>query len=69
MGKYKFQIGQQVRVKDNAFAGSDDPTDFEMRGQVGTVTGMPADNCGFYAVELESQDIPPLLKPSELEAA
>jgi len=68
MGKYKFWVGQQVRVKDNAFIGSDDPADFETRGQVGEVVNMPnRQSYGYYEIELESKFI--LLKPSELEAA
>lgn len=68
MGKCKFSIGQQVRIKQNAFEGSDVASDFETRGQIGTVTGTPNQkSCGYYEIELESGLH--LLKPSEIEAA
>lgn len=31
------QVGSMVRVKENAFEGSDDPRDFEVRGEVGQI--------------------------------
>lgn len=31
------QIGTTVRVKENAYEGSDNPTDFEVRGKVGQI--------------------------------
>lgn len=30
----KFQWGDKVRIKDNAFPGSDDPRDIEARGKI-----------------------------------
>ena len=32
-----FELGQKVRVRDNAYKNSDDPTDFEIRGQIVTI--------------------------------
>ena len=64
----KFVAGQQVRIKQDAFKGSDVVSDYKTRGQIGTVTNTPdRQSCGYYEVELESGLY--LLKPSELEAA
>lgn len=32
-----FESGQRVRIKPNAFPGSDDPADVAARGQIGTL--------------------------------
>jgi len=64
----KFVVGQQVRIKQNAFTGSDVASDFETHGQTGTVTNTPDhQSCGYYEIELKSGLY--LLKSSELEAA
>ena len=46
-----YQIGEKIVIKNNAFKGSDEPSDFEWRGKVGKVVLDIGDNC--YEVYVE----------------
>ena len=49
-----FKVGDQVRIKQNAFPESDAPADIAVRGKVGTIignSGEPPDN--LWDVEVE----------------
>jgi hypothetical protein len=41
-----FKIGDCVRIKENAFPGSDDPYDIAARGKVGTIIASWANDLG-----------------------
>ena len=64
-----FKVGDQVRVKQNAFPDSDAPADIAVRGKVGTIignNGEPPDN--LWDVEVEGfDDLPFPLLDSEIE--
>lgn len=50
------QVGSIVKVKDNAYEGSDDPADFEWRGKIGEVVGDYRD--GTYEVRIGDNWLP-----------
>ena len=58
MGTY--EIGQRVRIKDDAFSDSDDPRDEAARGQEATVFAFVSDDrC--LLVETDDYDLYPVL--------
>lgn len=52
------QIGSRIRIKDNAYEGSDDPADFEARGKTGTVVYSFGD--GAWEVQGDDDEFYPL---------
>jgi len=63
-----FKVGDQVRIKQNAFPGSDDPEDAQVRGQVGTIVDDMGE--GVWHVEMEPKEFDDsyfLLLESEIE--
>jgi hypothetical protein len=59
------QIGQRVRISDDAFPGSDDQDDIEARGKEVTVFASVSDD-GCWLVETDEYDLLPVLD-TELE--
>ncbi len=55
-----FQIGQRVRITDDAFPGSDEPDDIAARGQEATVFASVSDD-GCWLVETDEYDLLPIL--------
>ena len=47
------KVGQRIQIKDNAFAGSSDPTDFIVRGKIGIVVWDLGN--GDYEVEIDGE--------------
>jgi len=64
----KFMAGQIIRVKSDAFAKSGDPTDFEVRGKLGTVRICAVCKTDYYQVDIEGLGLYHL-KESEMETA
>ena len=60
------QIGQRVRISDNAFPGSDEPADIAARGAEVTVFASASDD-GCWIVETDEYDLLPVLD-TELES-
>jgi len=63
-----FKVGDRVRIKQNAFPGSDDPEDAQVRGQVGTIVDDMGE--GVWHVEMEPKEFDDsyfLLLESEIE--
>ena len=63
-----FKIGDRVRIKQNAFSGSDDPEDAKARGQVGIIVDDMGE--GVWHVEMEPKEFDDsyfLLLESEIE--
>lgn len=60
------QIGQRVRISENAFPGSDEPSDNAARGQEATVFAAISDD-GCWLVETDEYDLLPVLD-TELES-
>ena len=58
IGEKMYKIGDKIIIKDNAFAGSDQPKDFEWRGNVGEVVSDLGD--GAYEVYVEGRGTCPL---------
>lgn len=52
------EIGSRVRIKDNAYEGSDDPNDFLARGKTGTVAFSFGD--GAWEVQGDDDEFYPL---------
>lgn len=48
-----YQIGEKIIIKNNAFKGSDDASDFEWRGKEAEVVAELGDNC--YEVYVEGK--------------
>lgn len=59
------QIGQRVRISENAFPDSDDLDDIEARGKEATVFASVSDD-GCWLVETDEYDLLPVLD-TELE--
>ncbi len=59
------QIGQRVRISDDAFPGSDEPADIAARGKEATVFASVSDD-GCWLVETDEYDLLPVLD-TELE--
>lgn len=59
------QVGQRVRISENAFPGSDEPADITARGQEVTVFASVSDD-GCWLVETDEYDLLPVLD-TELE--
>ena len=64
----KFLIGQLVRVKDDAFAGSSCAEDRAVRGHAGTIRECIRPDRRYYKVDVEDLGLY-FLRESELEAA
>lgn len=61
----EIQIGQRVRISDDAFPGSDEPADIAARGKEATVFAAISDD-GCWLVETDEYDLLPVLG-TELE--
>lgn len=48
-----YQVGEKIVIKNNAFKGSDDTSDFEWRGKEAEVIAELGDNC--YEVYVEGK--------------
>lgn len=54
------EVGDRVRISDDAFSDSDDPRDVAARGQVVTVFAAVSDD-GCWLVETDEYDLLPVL--------
>lgn len=61
------QIGQRVRISENAFPGSDEPSDNAARGQQVTVFASVSEDGHCWLVETDEYDLLPVLD-TELES-
>ena len=59
-----FKVNDQVRIKGNAFPGSDDPDDHDARGKNGSIVRIKD---GLYDVEVKGFDFPFLMLEHEIE--
>lgn len=55
------QIGQRVRISDDAFPGSDEPADIAARGQQVTVFASVSEDGHCWLVETDEYDLLPIL--------